>query len=1470
MKKTLYKLFGLALVAVLLFCMIPKILPAARGQPPAPSFWVEPATEAFTTDNANVGTLFNVTVWGSVATNTTAWIVELGFDASELQAVAVNFNSDFFAGYSLVELPPEIDNESGTILIGEIIIGSGYVGPMSGSLFSVMFEVTAAPAQGQSLTSLIDPGYGVASGYTAFYDADYNVETPLSTAPCAYTFRDSAAWSPDPTFVSCSPNLVTPNSPVNCTAVVSGINATGTITWSSNSSTGSFSPSVCTLSSAACSTTYTDSSYGTVTITATYSGDTNNMPTNGTTILNIPNPIEQSSTYFSFSPNPAHINGPVSCIATVYGNNPTGTVTWSCNSSTGSFSPSVCTLSSEYKSPYGTCSTTYTDTNTGTVTITASYSGDPNNTPSNDSAFLEESSQAIPSSTYVYFSGNTFHVNQPVYFTASVFGFDPTGTVTWSSNSSTGSFSPSVCTLSSESSYGTCATTYTDTSAGTVTITANYSGDTNNIQSNGSATLEESAQAVSSSIYFSCSPNPAHVNEPVNCFAVVYGLAPTGTVTWSSNSSTGSFSPSVCTLSSEISESSYVYCSTTYTDTNTGTVTITASYSGDPNNTPSNCSAFLEESSQAVSSSTYVYCSPNPAHVNEPVYFTASVYGLDPTGTVTWSSNSSTGSFSPSVCTLSYGSCSTTYTDSSYGTVTITATYSGDTNNAPSNGTTILEESSQVESSTSIYCSSSSTYANSPVTCTAIVYGFDPTGTVTWSSNSSTGSFSPSVCTLSYGSCSTTYTDTNAGTVTITASYGGDPDNTPSGGSTTLTLIPEPVLPSAVLLNVPYHAQINDYDCGPAALEEVFNYYGPDVPQYQIMDVARTTSSEGTYDIDLIRAAQFSNLSSTTESQAEELHPFSGYPSRSLGYAALDCYGMSIEELKAVLAAGYPVIVLTTWHFRVAVGYTSQYIIFQDPYYGSMYEMTYAAFSADWDYSDHWGLLVCPWQVEISNPHNVLPGDTFTVNATITYPEVYPFQYNSINTPEATSVNATLTLPSGLALAPSETAQKACESTFGPGQSFTVSWQVQCQSVGDYSIGIEAEGLVGGFMIAEPPTYPQSYTYEDRIGGTNQSILACTPTLDTTPPVTTENYDGSWQNHAFTINLTASDDLSGVYDTYYSINGGPTEAVSTDGQPTITTPGANNTLEYWSIDWAGNVEAPHYLTGIKLDETPPSVSDLVFTPASNVQPHQSVDVWVNATDALSGVQNVTLQYSLDNGVSWVNQPMTLNASTLLFEASIPGQHAGATVNFDVTACDQAGNTATLLNYSSSFNYEVTPLSANMSCTLDCLDLGFNGQWLTFQLVQPEGYSLESVNISSVTLCNAVTANPNLTNVTVNNNGVSELLVSFNRTAVSEFIMGFLTTGNVTLSFSGALDDGSLFVGTLTLCVHMPGDVNMDGKVDIRDLNMIAKAYGSRVGQPGYKSVLDENEDGLIDIRDVAIVAKNYGKTYGPPVNVTVT
>jgi len=66
---------------------------------------------------------------------------------------------------------------------------------------------------------------------------------------------------------------------------------------------------------------------------------------------------------------------------------------------------------------------------------------------------------------------------------------------------------------------------------------------------------------------------------------------------------------------------------------------------------------------------------------------------------------------------------------------------------------------------------------------------------------------------------------------------------------------------------------------------------------------------------------------------------------------------------------------------------------------------------------------------------------------------------------------------------------------------------------------------------------------------------------------------------------------------------------------------------------------------------------------------------------------------------------------------------------------------------------------------------------------------------------------------------------------------------------------------LIVCGTSGSDVNRDGKVDLRDISIVAIAFGSYPGHPRWNLIADINQDGKIDLRDIALVARNFGKTY---------
>ena len=215
------------------------------------------------------------------------------------------------------------------------------------------------------------------------------------------------------------------------------------------------------------------------------------------------------------------------------------------------------------------------------------------------------------------------------------------------------------------------------------------------------------------------------------------------------------------------------------------------------------------------------------------------------------------------------------------------------------------------------------------------------------------------------------------------------------------------------------------------------------------------------------------------------------------------------------------------------------------------------------------------------------------------------------------------------------------------------------------------------------------------IDGDNEDRYPLMTPWDVNPPITTDNYDGLWHITDFTINLTAIDDLTDVAETYYRINDVQTQNVTFHGQPLITTEGTHNTLEYWSVDNADNEETHKILTEIKLDKTTPTIETPSHTPEGDILPDQPVRVSVNATDAISGVKNVTLHYTVNNKTtSEESIPMNFSASTSLYEATIPAQPVGTWVMFKIVAYDHAGNNATKDGAEPYCIYQVIPESTS--------------------------------------------------------------------------------------------------------------------------------------------------------------------------------
>jgi hypothetical protein len=181
--------------------------------------------------------------------------------------------------------------------------------------------------------------------------------------------------------------------------------------------------------------------------------------------------ISCSSTTFMLSPSRT-----IACRARVSGYSPAGRVTWISTGDSGNVTmgASNCILAK------GICSVTLKGIVAGGVNLSASYMGDGNNLPSNNTIVL--TIRPARTTLAVSCTPTLVRVGGSLKCTAVLkgsFGQVQGETVTWTAVSLGGSTTASSlsCTLSSQES---CSVTLTGLTAGKATVLARYVGDNNN------------------------------------------------------------------------------------------------------------------------------------------------------------------------------------------------------------------------------------------------------------------------------------------------------------------------------------------------------------------------------------------------------------------------------------------------------------------------------------------------------------------------------------------------------------------------------------------------------------------------------------------------------------------------------------------------------------------------------------------------------------------------------------------------------------------------------------------------------------------------------------------------------------------------------------------------------------------------------------------------------------------------------
>ncbi|MGC9031880.1 MAG: PGF-pre-PGF domain-containing protein, partial [Candidatus Woesearchaeota archaeon] len=355
------------------------------------------------------------------------------------------------------------------------------------------------------------------------------------------------------------------------------------------------------------------------------------------------------------------------------------------------------------------------------------------------------------------------------------------------------------------------------------------------------------------------------------------------------------------------------------------------------------------------------------------------------------------------------------------------------------------------------------------------------------------------------------------------------------------------------------------------------------------------------------------------------------------------------------------------------------------------------------------------------------------------------------------------------------------------------------------------DNLTGIDITSEGTTAIKYYSIDNLNNA--ETTKNCSVKIDKTKPTTSDNVPDGWQNAPYNVTIIPQDGLSGVNYTTYCLDGNCNNVSGTlEFNIEINTSG-NHTIQYFSVDNAGNIQ-DNVTKYAALDLNAPKINsawlgepDIFYSP----YPENSIiTIYANITDEHSGIKNVLANFS---GLSCGEKNMTYNSSSGLYETSCDASYDAETKNFEnvilkIIAYDNVENEQetqllTILYNMTTFEFENPncfrhgSLSTNFSQQLDFNSVnfiadiemnlscfGFDVGWMKVATLNFSTLNFSDPSIGSklANLANAINVTPKLprelgdARIDINTTAFAELNTN---TTITLYNLPFASQPNIT-------------------------------------------------------------------------------------------